>query len=277
MDLKNPTKLAGAAEKAVIKAGELIETHWSQPKDIRHKGRIDLVTETDLQVEALLTEELRTILPEADFLAEESARDLSPGSLTWVIDPLDGTTNFAHNLPLVAVSVALWQEERIVMGFVYLPILKELFQAVRGQGARLNHQPIRVSSQSDLEQSLVATGFPYSVRERLEEIMPAFGRVLSQSRGLRRLGSAAIDLAYTACGRFEGFYELGLKPWDTAAGWLLEEEAGGKVTGFDPGEAYTLGADSILATNGLTHEALAACIRPAGTEGPVSRNTGGLR
>ena len=254
--------IAAQTQNAVLKAGEIIREQWSQPKDIRHKGRIDLVTQTDLQVEDLLKEELQAVLPEADFLAEESAQDLSPGSLTWVIDPLDGTTNFAHNLPLVAVSVALWQVDRIVMGFVYLPIVKELFQAVRGQGARLNDRPIRVSSRSDLEQSLIATGFPYSVRERLQEIMPAFAAALSQTRGLRRMGSAAIDLAYTACGRFDGFYELGLKPWDTAAGWLLVEEAGGSVSQFNPKEEYCLGADSILASNGPIHEALAACIAP---------------
>ncbi len=254
--------IAAQTQKAVLKAGEIIREQWSQPKDIRHKGRIDLVTQTDLQVEALLKEELQTLLPEAEFLAEESAQNLSPGPVTWVIDPLDGTTNFAHNIPFVAVSVALWQQNRIETGCVYLPIIGELFHATRGKGAFLNDQPIRVSRQTDLEQALVATGFPYSVRERIDEIMPAFSAALSRTRGLRRLGSAAIDLAYTACGRFEGFYELGLKPWDTAAGWLLVEEAGGTVSQFNPEEAYFLGADSILASNGASHNALAACIAP---------------
>lgn len=254
--------IVAQTQNAVLKAGEVIREQWSQPKDIRHKGRIDLVTQTDLQVEDLLKTELQAVLPAADFLAEESARDLTPGRLTWVIDPLDGTTNFAHSIPLVAVSVALWQQDRIEMGWIYLPILGEMFQASRGQGAFCNDRPIHVSRQTDLEQALIATGFPYSVRERIDEIMPAFAAALSQTRGLRRMGSAAVDLAYTACGRFDGFYELGLKPWDTAAGWLLVEEAGGSVTQMDPREAYCLGADSILAGNGLIHEALAACIAP---------------
>jgi myo-inositol-1(or 4)-monophosphatase len=254
--------IAAQTRNAVLKAGEIIREQWSQPKDIRHKGRIDLVTQTDLQVEDLLKTELQVVLPEADFLAEESAQDLAPGRLTWVIDPLDGTTNFAHSIPQVAVSVALWQQNCIEMGWVYLPILGEMFQASRGQGAFCNDRPIRVSRQTDLEQALIATGFPYSVRERINEIMPAFSAALSQTRGLRRMGSAAVDLAYTACGRFDGFYELGLKPWDTAAGWLLVEEAGGSVTQMDPVETYCLGADSILASNGLIHEALAACIAP---------------
>lgn len=260
MTITEDTELIEETQKAVRAAGDMIKEQWSLPKDIRHKGRIDLVTQTDLQVEEFLKNECRQILPGAGFLAEETAGGGTLGESTWIIDPLDGTTNFAHNLFGVAVSLALWQQNHIQTAFVYLPLTGEMFQAARGGGAFLNGRAIQVSQEQDLVQSLIATGFPYNIGERIDEVLPAFKKVLTHCRGLRRMGSAALDLAYTACGRFEGFYELGLKPWDTAAGWLLVEEAGGRVSRFNPDQEYALGADSILASNGVIHEDLATLL-----------------
>lgn len=267
MPISENTELVQQTKSAVLKAGSMIREQWSEPKCIRHKGRIDLVTQTDLQVEEFLKTECQKILPQAGFLAEETAGSGTLGESTWVIDPLDGTTNFAHNLFGVAVSVALWQRDRIQTAFVYLPLTGEMFQAARGEGAFLNGRAIHVSQEQDLAQSLIATGFPYNIRDRIDEVLPAFKKVLTRCRGLRRMGSAALDLAYTACGRFDGFYELGLKPWDTAAGWLLVEEAGGRVSRFSPEKEYDLGADTILASNGLIHQDLASLLLEAGSSG----------
>lgn len=250
----------------VPRAGDIILSHWEQPKHIEYKGRVDLVTETDRAVESFLTRELSVLLPKSTFLAEESAAENKLGSLTWIVDPLDGTTNFAHGLPAVAVSVALWREGALELGIVHLPKTQETFGAQVGCGAWLNGQPIGVSRQTEISQALVATGFPYAKRERIAEIMPFLHQVLTTCRGVRRMGAAAVDLAYTACGRFDAFYELGLKPWDTAAGWLLVQEAGGRVSQFSPFQPYSLEADSILATNAHIHQAMAALLQNASPE-----------
>ncbi len=256
MDKKFSFEVLDKTKKATLQAGEIIKQHWDQPKDIQYKGRINLVTSTDVTVEEFLKTELERILPEANFLAEETADGNQLGNFTWIVDPLDGTTNFAHGLSSVAVSVALWEKDQIVLGLIYLPILREMFFAIEGQGAFLNDQSIYVSTQTSLENSLIATGFPYNIKERINEVVPILQNVLTTCRGVRRMGAAAIDLAYTACGRFEGFYELGLKPWDTAAGWLLLQEAGGTVTKFNPANPYFLTSDSILATNTHIHQEL---------------------
>lgn len=239
----------------VRRAGELILLQWNDAKEVRFKGSIDLVTQTDLAVEALLKRELVELLPGSSVLAEESHTSLTPGDLTWIIDPVDGTTNYAHGLPHVAVSVGLWQGGQVVLSAVFIPVLNELFWAVRGQGAFLNGTPIAVSQQQDMGQSLIATGFPYSFHSEVDVICARLKRVLLASQGIRRLGSAAIDLAYTACGRFEGYYETGLKPWDIAAGWLLVEEAGGQVSGIE-GSAYNLDEHVIVASNARIHDQL---------------------
>ncbi|MGM0423938.1 MAG: inositol monophosphatase family protein [Thermodesulfobacteriota bacterium] len=244
----------------ILEAGKIILEHWQQQGQVRHKGRIDLVTDTDLAVEEYLKQSLANILPEAKFLAEESSPEQDPGSLCWILDPLDGTTNFAHRLPAVAISVALYQGQAISMGLVYLPKTGELFQALQGEGAFLNQEQIFVSQQTDLEKALIATGFPYDIREKLDEVMPRLGRVLAKSQGVRRMGSAAVDLAYTACGRMDGFYEQGLKPWDTAAGQLLVQEAGGRVSRFDPQLQHNLRSPDILASNGQIHAELSSLL-----------------
>ncbi|MGE4440628.1 MAG: inositol monophosphatase family protein [Desulfomicrobium sp.] len=246
----------------VRQAGEVVRAQWHDVKEIAFKGRIDLVTQTDLAVEKLLLASLPALLPGSTVLAEESHASLDPGALTWIVDPVDGTTNYAHGLPIVAVSVALWKDGRVELGAVYLPVLEELFWAVRGQGAFLNGNRIAVSRENVMQNALVATGFPYSFYTEVDRICERLRRVLLASQGIRRLGSAAADLAYTACGRFEGYYETGLKPWDTAAGWLLVEEAGGTVSGLDGG--YGLGGHMIVATNGSIHEELLALLRLEG-------------
>jgi len=249
----------------VREAGGVVRAQWNDAKEITHKGRIDLVTQTDLAVERLLLERLPALLPGSTVLAEESHLSLQPGELTWVVDPVDGTTNYAHGLPMVAVSVALWKDGRVGMGAVFIPVLDELFWAVRGQGAFLNGEPVSVSRESVMQSALIATGFPYSFYSEVDDVCERLRRVLLASQGIRRMGSAAIDLAYTACGRFEGYYETGLKPWDTAAGWLLVEEAGGRVSGLDG--PYALGGHMIVATNGRVHEDLLTLLRLEGGAG----------
>lgn len=247
-------------KKIALESGEIIREADSRPRQIRHKGRIDLVTETDVAVEDFLKAELGQLLPESDFLAEESAKHTKPGELTWIIDPVDGTTNFAHGLPFVATSIGLWHRDRIVLGIINIPLMEELFSAVSGKGAQLNENPIKVTDVSDLESSLLATGFPYAIEEHLESVIGPLRKLLPLTQGIRRPGAAALDLAYVACGRYEGFYELALNPWDTAAGLLLVEEAGGRVTEYDAYTPYTLGAPSILATNGGIHDELSGIL-----------------
>lgn len=256
-------KWVDAALAAVRAAGERIRQGIGAIKSVRFKGPIDLVTETDEAVEAALRESLGRILPEADFYGEESASGALPQQTCWIVDPVDGTTNYAHGLQHVAVSVALWQGGRPVFGVVYLPVLDELFWAVAGGGAYLGQTRITVSATGRLEHSLVATGFPYTVAEQVQAHIQVLGRVLPRCQGIRRLGSAATDLAYVACGRFEGFYEAGLKPWDVAAGWLLVEEAGGRVTDA-AGAPFCFEAPWIVATNGRVHAELVSLVAGGG-------------
>ena len=251
--------LAGLVDIA-DRAGKIVQAASMETRKITHKGRIDLVTETDVAVETMLKRELGTLLPGSDFLAEESARDTVPGEFTWIIDPLDGTTNFAHGLPFVANSIALWHRDRVVLGVVNLPLLGELFSAAEGNGAFMNGNPISVSSESGMINSLLATGFPYAVDEHLDVILKNLKTLLPLTQGIRRPGAAALDLAYVACGRYEGFFESALNPWDTAAGILLVTEAGGTVSEYDARRVYHFGSGTILATNGAIHEELSRLI-----------------
>lgn len=248
-------------EAIARQAGEIVVKNSSKSRTIKHKGRIDLVTETDLAVEEMLKQSLASLLPEADFLAEETAKDTEPGELTWIIDPVDGTTNFAHGLPFVANSIGLWHRDQVVLGVVNLPLLGELFSASRGRGTRLNGKPVSVSTIATMEDSLLATGFPYAIEKHLETILKHFNRILPLAQGIRRPGSAALDLAYVACGRYEGFFESALNPWDTAAGLLLVREAGGRVTEFAAETPYALNSKTILATNGIIHDELSGLVR----------------
>lgn len=251
----DPARTLAKLLQIVSQAGDIVRDNNTKPRNIKHKGRIDLVTETDVAVEDFLKKHLAPLVPGATFLAEESAKETELGEATWIIDPLDGTTNFAHGLPFVAISVALWSEGEVCLGVVDLPLMNEQFSARRGAGATLNDQPISVSSSESLEQSILATGFPYDTETYLDDIKKHLGRFLQRTQGIRRPGAAALDLAFVACGRYDGFYEYALNSWDTAAGLLLVEEAGGTVTRYDESISYTLGARDILATNSRIHTA----------------------
>ncbi len=225
---------------------------------VTNKGDIDLVTEADIAAEELIIERIRSYYPQHGILAEESGEATLTGGKRsewkWIIDPLDGTTNYAHGYPCFAVSIALEHNGVIEIGVVYDPVRDEMFAAERGSGATLNDRKIRVSSVEDLSQAMLCTGFPYNVRER-PDFARDFANFTMTAQAVRRDGSAAIDLAYVACGRFDGFWEDGLSPWDIAAGMLLIEEARGLVTDFDkqPLSIYT---KKVLATNGLIHDAM---------------------
>ena len=251
--------LALQALAIVEESGAIISANHAHHHTIRHKGRIDLVTETDIAVEAFLKERLATLTPEAGFLAEESAEDLSLPDTCWIIDPVDGTTNFAHGLPLTVTSVAYRLNGEIVLGIVNAPLLRECFIAEKGKGAWRNGERISVSSVAACENALVSTGFPYEIARRVDEILERMRPVLSSCQGVRRCGAAALDLAWTACGRFDAFYEDELKPWDMAAGALLVTEAGGTVSNLD-GSPFDL-RWSILAGNKAMHELIGKMIR----------------
>jgi myo-inositol-1(or 4)-monophosphatase len=241
-------------------AGRILVDRLGRALQVSKKGDIDLVTESDLACEKLIIDRIRSHYPHHAILAEESgAFDgalLTAGrsEWKWIIDPLDGTTNYAHGYPCFCVSIALERAGKLEIGVVYNPMLDELFAAERGQGARLNDRTIRVSEIEELNSAMLCTGFPYDVRER-----PRFERHFTnftmRAQAVRRDGSAALDLAYVACGRFDGFWEDGLNPWDMAAGVLLIAEAGGRVTDYK-NAALNIYKPEVLASNGLVHEAM---------------------
>ena len=237
-----------ARKAGVIQLARLGDSH-----EIEYKGTINLVTEVDRACESFIISELQRRYPGDDFLAEEGGGVRSASGRRWIIDPLDGTVNYAHGFPFFCVSIALESDGELVAGAIFDPNRNELFLAERGKGATLNGRPIRVSKSEPLQQAMVATGFAYNVQEgeRLDNI-DNFGAFIKRARAVRRPGSAAIDLAWTACGRIDGFWELFLKPWDMAAGVLIIREAGGSVTSFDGGR-YDLYGTEILASNGLIH------------------------
>lgn len=245
---------------AVEAAGARIREDFAAPRDVRRKGRIDLVTATDLAVEAMLKASLAGLVPGAAFLAEETAAKTELTGPTWIIDPVDGTTNFAHGFPFVCTSVALYDGRTPVLGIVNAPMLGQRFHAVAGGGAFCNGEPLAVSPVAELVDALVATGFPYAIRAHLDEISADLNAMLAATQGIRRPGSAALDLAYVAAGRFDAFYELALNPWDVAAGVLLVTEAGGTVTGYRPDAPYKLGDFRLLASNGRLHAAMRALL-----------------
>ncbi len=257
-ELKKFMEVAGTA---ALKAGERLKELYDTPLKIRHKGDIDLVTEADVASEEIVVKICSEHLPEAKILAEESSANYGafPQELTWIIDPLDGTTNFAHGFPWFCVSVALAHKGRILAGAIYAPILEEFFCAISGNGAFLNGNPIQVSGEERLSQSLLATGFPYDVQQHPDPVIDALRAMIVKAQGIRRAGAAAMDLAYVACGRLDGFWEIKLKPWDTAAGQLLVEEAGGKVTDFKGG-SYNPFVPEILASNGRIHQEMATLL-----------------
>jgi len=247
-----PTTLLPDVSATAIAAGKLLLRNVSRHRLVHFKGKINLVTEMDLRSEKLIVARLRKLLPDASFLAEEGSAVENDASYKWVIDPLDGTTNYAHTFPIWCVSIALEWLGEIVLGCVYDPNRDELFTAVRGKPARLNGRLIRVSERRRLDQSLLATGFPYDVQTSSINNLDHFVRFAKTARAVRRAGSAALDLCYLAMGRFDGFWELKLHPWDTAAGTLIVKQAGGRVTDFR-GKPYSIYSENLLASNNAIH------------------------
>ncbi|MBF0529292.1 MAG: inositol monophosphatase, partial [Deltaproteobacteria bacterium] len=237
-------------------AGEILSTAWQGPKQVRYKGDINLVTEFDLAAEKAIVTLISRTFPDHIIVAEEGGQTNTSSPYRWYIDPLDGTTNFAHGFPVFAVSIAFEAPgpngPEVKVGVIFDPLRQEMYQAVKGQGAYLNHHPLKVSRETDLDHALLATGFPYDLRLNPEPVMSRFRAISLAVQGVRRAGSAALDLAWLAAGRFDGFWEEKLHPWDTAAGTLLVLEAGGRVTDFSD-RPYVPTGQEILATNGLLH------------------------
>ena len=246
-------ELCSAAHTAALRAGEILVYGFTEAKVISTKSGVhNLVTQFDVASERAIVECLLEQFPESTVLAEEGGGNENPEGLRWIIDPLDGTVNFAHGVPIFSVSIAAEVNGVVTAGVVYQPLLNEMFRAARGHGAWCNDVPIGVSSQTRLDHSLLVTGFPYEVAENAPHTMEFFTRLVNRGVPVRRLGSAAIDLAYVAAGRFDGFWESALKPWDVAAGVLLVQEAGGNVSTFK-GMSHTLSSPTILATNSHIH------------------------
>ena len=247
-------ELLQTATSAALKAGSILQELYKNPHNIKFKGEIDLVTEADIASEKAIISILSKESPSINILAEESAAnniDVQSDPV-WIIDPLDGTTNFAHGFPYFCVSIALYHNNMPKLGVIYAPMQDELFYSVIGAGSMLNNTLLSVSLTKTLNYALLATGFPYDIRKNSKEVIEALHEMLIKAQGLRRAGAAALDLAYVAAGRFDGFWEIKLKPWDTAAGLLLVQEAGGKVTDFKNRE-YSPFCKEILASNGLIH------------------------
>ena len=245
--------LQQTALAAAYHGGSYIRERLDRTRQISHKGDIDLVTEADLGAEKRIVDTIRARFPDHAILSDEMGHSEGPAGYRWIIDPLDGTTNFAHGLTTCCVSIAVADADGPLVGVVWAPFSEELFSAIRGGGTRLNGRPLSVSPIDRIKESLLVTGFPYNVREILVPVMSRFTRCLEASQGVRRLGSAALDLCYVAAGRFEAFWEEQLHPWDVAAGHLMVMEAGGRVTDFD-NRPFSPDMKAILASNGRIHD-----------------------
>lgn len=253
-----PFKRIGLA--AAYKSSKVVRSFYKDTFRIGKKGPIDLVTEADTESEKIIIETIKTAFPDHEILAEESGLNSGEADHRWIIDPLDGTTNFSHQLGIFSISIAFVLNGEIVLGIVLNPVSGELFTGEKNKGAFLNGQPIRTSSVLSVAESLLVTGFPYNFKELLDPIMSRFTGCLKASQGVRRLGSAAIDLCYVACGRFDGFWEQNLKPWDTAAGVLISKEAGAVVTDFS-NKPFEIEKKEILATNGKIHNEMISLLK----------------
>ncbi len=242
--------------KAVAQeAGKLVREGYHTAKDVKHKGVVDLVTEYDVRTEQLIIERLEEYFPDYALIGEESFEGLFDHDKAIYVDPIDGTTNFVHGIPHLGISIGLWEGGKPVAAVVYNPILDELFWAEAGKGSYCNDKPIKVSTQTDLQQSLIATGFPYAKVKREAEyrwVIDVISSILPHIRDIRRLGAAAIDLCYLAQGRIDAFYEIDLMPWDVAAGILIVQEAGGRISNLY-GEPYSFSDKGIVASNGKVH------------------------
>ena len=239
---------------ATMEAGKIIHHYFNGVFKIDHKEGINnLVTEVDKLAEDKIITIIRESFPDHSIISEEVGDLPKPSDYKWVIDPIDGTVNFAHGIPLCCVSIGLLHHNEVILGAVYNPMMNELFFAERGKGATLNGEPIKVSKKMDFKKACLVTGFPYNWPKNKEHPIKVFERLILEGLPIRRLGSAAIDLCWVACGRFDGFWEYNLSAWDVAAGYLIVSEAGGRVTDFD-GVPYDVFERQTLATNGLIHE-----------------------
>ncbi len=248
------------AVQAARAAGALQRERLWHEHEIVFKGESNLVTEVDRACEALIVDAIRDKFPDSDILAEESEYLPAGSSQRWIIDPLDGTTNYAHGFPWFGVSIAFEEDGEVEAGVIYHPMMDELFTAAKGKGAYLNGVRIHVSRHAPLKSSLLATGFPYDRAWDNENNFGNFEKMQMAARAVRRAGAAALDLAYVAAGRLDGYWECKLKPWDVAAGVLLVEEAGGRVTGYH-GEPYSIYEHRIMASNGLIHEEMMEIVK----------------
>jgi myo-inositol-1(or 4)-monophosphatase len=253
--LARELEVAVAAAEA---AGEVLRSGFGREQTVKYKGKVDLVTEVDERAEAVIGEMLRGAFPGYGMLAEEGGRRLGEGDSRWIVDPLDGTTNYAHGLPIFAVSIALERTGEVVLGVVHDPMRGETYVAERGGGATLNGEPIRVSDTDEPIRALLVTGFPYD-RSDMGTAVELFGRLTELTQGVRRLGAAALDLCYVAAGRLDAYYEKGLHAWDVAAGSLILKEAGGRITDYRGREVDLEGRERV-ASNGLLHPVLLEAI-----------------
>ncbi|MCX7832896.1 MAG: inositol monophosphatase [Ignavibacteria bacterium] len=247
-------KIKETLYEAVYESGKILRYYFQKKFRIESKDIIsNLVTEVDKKSERKIISIIKSNFPEHNILSEEIGVVESGENVKWIIDPLDGTVNYAHQIPIFCVSIGVEKEGEILMGLVYNPLSGEEFFAEKGKGAFLNKKKIRVSKERDLKKSLLVTGFPYNVSRNPNNPVIIFSKFVNMDIPVRRIGSAALDLCWTACGRFDGFWEYNLNPWDTAAGYLILKEAGGKITDFK-GNEYSIYHQEILATNGLIHK-----------------------
>ena len=262
-------EFTSVAEQACRRAGEIQMEGLKRARQITYKGRINIVTDVDQACEAAIVEIIQGVFPDHDILAEEGGGKRKDSEYKWVIDPLDGTTNYTHSYPLFCTSIALEYRGEIVLGAVYEPNRGEMFLAEKGSGATMNGQKLKVSATPTLQEALLCTGFAYNIREAKDNNLNHFSDFIMEARAIRRDGVAAVDLCYVAAGRFDGFWELNLFPWDVAAGFLMIAEAGGVATDFK-GEAFDIYKKEILTNNGLIHEEMLGLMQKKGTDPELS-------
>ena len=262
--MPNWVQFLQAGQEAARRAGTMLRQNINEANRVYFKGEVNLVTDCDNLAQKIIFEHLNGLFPEHDFLAEEGLSREKGSPFLWIIDPLDGTTNFAHNFPIFSVSIGLKFENEVRVGVVYDPMREEMFSAVKGEGAFLNGKKIKVSSTAELNRSLLATGFPYDIRESRDNI-DHFIDFIVTAQAVRRCGSAALDLCYVACGRFDGFWEKKLNPWDVAAGGLMVREAGGLTSDFR-GTVMLATVGDVVASNSLIHRQMLDILK-SGLEG----------
>lgn len=257
------SELLATAAEAATEAGSFLQYNIGKVKNIERKQgeETNLVTEIDKQSEIMIIRRIKQQYPDHDILGEEGGAQSSSSDYRWIIDPLDGTTNYTHGLPFFCVTIGVEYKGEIIAGATYDPMAGEMFTAEKGKGAFLNGQRIAVSTAATLIESLLVTGFPYNVKENPDNVVEHFVNFLPRAQGIRRLGSAALDLAYVACGRLDGYWEVFLNPWDKSAGILIVREAGGKVTTFDGGQSDVIYQPNTLASNGIIHDDMLSVLR----------------